>query len=137
MRVLVVGGYGLIGSQVVAALHAAGHEVTGAGRDIRRAKRRFPFARWERADLATFGAADWAPLLTGVDAVINCAGALQDGPRDDLTAVHVTGLVALASAAEAAGVRRLIHVSAAGRRKTPAPSAAPSLPARPHFSRKR
>jgi uncharacterized protein YbjT (DUF2867 family) len=114
MRVLVVGGYGLIGGQVVTALATARHEVIGAGRDVRRAGRQFPFARWEKADLARFSATDWAPLLAGVEVVINCAGALQDGPHDDLSAVHVTGLMTLARAAEAAGVRRLIHVSAAG-----------------------
>ena len=84
MRVLVVGGYGLIGGYIVAELATAGHQVIGAGRDISVAERMFPYAHWRRADLATFGEADWAPLLTGVDAVINCAGALQDSPRDDL-----------------------------------------------------
>ena len=64
MRVLVIGGYGLIGGYVVAALVAGGHQVVGAGRDIRLAKRQFPFADWQGADLATFSAADWAPLLS-------------------------------------------------------------------------
>ena len=114
MRVLVIGGYGLIGGHIVAELAAAGHQVVGAGRDVRAARRRFPFARWERCDLATFVDADWAPILAGVDAVINCAGALQDSPRDDLVAVHVSGLATLARAAGTAGVARLIHISAAG-----------------------
>jgi uncharacterized protein YbjT (DUF2867 family) len=114
MRVLVIGGYGLIGGYVVADLAAAGHEVIGAGRDIALATRRFPFARWKRADLATFDEADWAPLVEGVDAVVNCAGALQDSPRDNLEAVHVTGVATLARAAFKAGARRLVHISAAG-----------------------
>ncbi len=114
MRVLVVGGYGLIGGYVVAALATAGHQVIGVGRDVALARRRAPFARWEKADLARFGEADWAALLVGVEAVINCAGALQDGPRDDLQGAHVTGLTTLARAAKAAGVRRLVQVSAAG-----------------------
>lgn len=114
MKILVLGGYGLIGGYVVAALVAGGHQVVGAGRDVRAAERRFPGAGWARADLARFSEADWAPLLGGVDAVVNVAGALQDGPRDDLEAVHVGGLQRLAHAARAAGVGRLIHVSAAG-----------------------
>ena len=119
MRALVVGGYGLIGAYVVAELAAAGHEVLGVGRDVRRAKRRVPFAAWEQADLASFSKSEWAPLVAGVDAVINCAGALQDSPRDDLLAVHVTGLENLARAAKAAGVRRFIHISAAGAATSP------------------
>jgi uncharacterized protein YbjT (DUF2867 family) len=113
MRVLVLGGYGLIGRYVVAALAAAGHEVIGAGRDIRAARRRYPFARWECADLTRFGERDWAPQLAEVDAVVNCAGVLQGAP-DKLEAVHVSGLRALARAAKAAGVQRFVHVSAVG-----------------------
>lgn len=114
MRVLVVGGYGLIGGYIVAELATAGHQVIGAGRDISVAERMFPYAHWRRADLATFGETEWAPLLTGVDAVINCAGALQDSPRDDLQAVHLTGFLTLVRAAKAAGIHRLVHISAAG-----------------------
>jgi uncharacterized protein YbjT (DUF2867 family) len=119
MRVLVVGGYGLIGGYVVAALAAEGHEVIGAGRDVAAAARRLRHARWVRADLATTSEDDWAPLLQGVDAVVNCAGALQDSPRDDLQAVHVTGLLALASAARRVGVDRLVQISAAGVAESP------------------
>ena len=119
MRVLVVGGYGLIGGYIVAELAAAGHEVIGAGRDIRAAERMFPYAQWRRADLATFGETDWAPLLTGVHAVVNCAGALQGSPRDDLQAVHLTGFVTLVRAARPAGIHRLVHLSAAGVETSP------------------
>ncbi len=114
MRVLVLGGYGLIGGYVVAALAAAGHEVIGAGRDIRLATIRYPQAAWRRADLARFKAKDWAPLLEGIEAIVNCAGALQDNPRDDLQSLHVSGLITLARAAPTAGVSRLVHISAAG-----------------------
>ena len=114
MRVLVIGGYGLIGGYVVSELLARGHEVIGAGRQIVDAARRFPGADWIVADLATLSTAAWAPLVKDVDAVVNCAGALQDSPSDKLQAVHIDGLVALAEAAKAAGVERLIHISAAG-----------------------
>jgi len=46
--------------------------------------------------------------------VVNCAGALQDSPRDNLRAVHVHACAALYAACAARGVRRVIHVSAAG-----------------------
>lgn len=114
MRVLVVGAYGLIGSYVVARLHADGHAVTGAGRDIDMAKRRFPFARWINADLGRLRMPeDWREHLSGIDAVVNCAGALQESSRDDLSAVHVDGPLALYQACATAGIRRVIHLSAA------------------------
>ncbi|MCC7273628.1 MAG: SDR family oxidoreductase [Alphaproteobacteria bacterium] len=114
MRVLVVGAYGLIGTYVVARLLADGDEVVGAGRDIAAARRRMPAVRWVRAELGRTSAADWVALLAGVDGVVNCAGALQDSPRDDLRAVHVDGVRTLAEACRVAGVARFVHVSAAG-----------------------
>ncbi|HEX4181910.1 MAG TPA: SDR family oxidoreductase [Caulobacteraceae bacterium] len=114
MRVLVVGAYGLIGGYVASRLLRDGHEVIGAGRSIRQAQRRMPRVRWARIDLTRTDAEQWARQLVGIDAVVNCAGALQDGPRDDLEAVHVAGVLALARACELAGIRRFIQVSAAG-----------------------
>ena len=113
MRILVIGAYGLIGGYVAARLSADGHEVIGAGRDIAAAASRFPDMRWIRADLGRLSAADWAPSLVGVEAVVNCAGALQDGPRDDLEAVHARGLERLLAACAQAGVTRFVHLSAA------------------------
>ena len=63
---------------------------------------------------------DWLPLLRDVDAVVNCAGVLQDSPGDSTSGVHVRGVSALFHACETAGVRRVIHLSAVGvNRETP------------------
>lgn len=114
MRIAVIGAYGLIGSYVSARLAADGHEVVGIGRDIEAARRRFPGLDWKRADLAKASVEDWVVLLDGVEAVVNCAGALQDSPRDDLHAVHVEGVRRLTQACEQIGVRRFVQISAAG-----------------------
>ena len=114
MRILVAGAYGLVGGYVVSRLVADGHEVIGAGRDVDAARRRFPSARWIEVDLRYAEAAQWVQALDGVEAVINCAGALQDSPRDDLVAAHVEGLARLLAACEQAGVRRFVQISAAG-----------------------
>jgi uncharacterized protein YbjT (DUF2867 family) len=114
MRILVLGAYGLIGGYVCARLLADEHAVIGVGRDIVAARRRFPAIDWRAADLRTATVADWTTMLQGVDAVVNCAGALQDSPRDDLKAVHVDGVARLVEACGAAGVTRFVHVSAAG-----------------------
>lgn len=114
MRILVIGAYGLLGGYVAARLVGEGHEVVGLGRETRVARRRFPKVRWINADLRDMNADRWAALLGSIDAVVNCAGALQDGPRDDLRAVHVRAVTELARACELRGVRRLVHISAVG-----------------------
>jgi uncharacterized protein YbjT (DUF2867 family) len=57
---------------------------------------------------------DWVSHLHGVDAVVNCAGVLQDSGRENTQEVHATAAAALFLACEQAGVRRVIHFSAIG-----------------------
>ena len=115
MRILLLGATGLIGSAVAARLGADGHEVVGAARAIDAAARRVPVARWLRLDLRSMlRPEDWLPYLAGLDAVVNCAGALQDSLRDSLARVHRDAPAALWQACEAAGVRRVVQVSAIG-----------------------
>lgn len=121
MRVLVTGATGLIGSAVVARLMAEGHDITGIARDVARAARRGPDARWVSLDMAR--ATDpkaWIALMDGVEAVVNCAGVLQDSARDSTSGVHERGAAALFAACEQAGIPRVIHISAIGvDRETP------------------
>lgn len=115
LRVLVLGAYGLIGGAVAHRLAAAGHEVTGIGRRVGAAGRARPHMVWVSRDIAgCTHPADWVPLIVGMDVVVNCAGALQDGPRDDVRAVQETAMLALWQACAAAGTRRVVQVSAAG-----------------------
>ncbi|PIE12880.1 MAG: oxidoreductase [Rhodobacterales bacterium] len=113
-RVLVLGAYGLIGAGVAQALARAGHHVTGFGRSAVSAAAVAGVATWRLGDLRDMTAPErWQTVLAGVDIVVNCAGALQDGPEDDLTLVHDTAIDALARACAAAGVG-VVQVSAAG-----------------------
>jgi len=99
----------------VARLHAEGHAVTGLGRDVSVARRRLAYADWITKDLRRMThSGDWTESLAGVDAVVNCAGALQDNPSDDLAAVHVHAAKALYEACMTYGVRRVVLISAAG-----------------------
>jgi uncharacterized protein YbjT (DUF2867 family) len=113
-RILVVGATGLIGSRIAAELASAGHEVVGAARDVRKASRRMSTVEWLRLDVATSSIDDWEAVLGEVDAVVNCAGALQSGPADRLEETHSRGPRAMIAACLARGVRRLIHFSAIG-----------------------
>ncbi|HEX8216895.1 MAG TPA: SDR family oxidoreductase [Allosphingosinicella sp.] len=113
MRILLLGATGLIGSAVAARLAREEHEVVGVARKQGVETRRVQAHRWIALDLRNVrGPADWPQHLAGIDAVVNCAGSLQDGGRDDVAAVHVRGPAALWRACEEAGVRRVVHVSA-------------------------
>lgn len=114
-RVLVLGANGFIGSHVAAALSSAGWSVFAGARRIADPARRAPTFDWVVADFAKLTTAQaWAPLLVGVEAVVNCVGVLQNGAGDSTRAAHVDGPRALIAACEAAGVRRLVHISAVG-----------------------
>jgi uncharacterized protein YbjT (DUF2867 family) len=82
--------------------------------------RRLVVYRWIALDVARTTAPEaWRPYLEGVEAVVNCAGALQDGGPDSTAGVHRDGPDALFAACEAAGVRRVIHFSAMGADRGP------------------
>ena len=121
MRVLVIGGTGLIGGAVVARLIEMRHEVVGVARRTSRPRRGMPAAEWLALDIASLtDPQDWLPYLAGVEAAVNCAGVLQDSPRDSTCGVHVEGIGALFAACERFWPRRVVHVSAIGvDRQTP------------------
>lgn len=114
-RVLVLGANGFIGAHVAAALDSAGWSVRAGARRIAEPARRAPGFDWATVDFARLTTPQaWTPLLADVDAVVNCVGVLQDGGGDSTRVAHVDGPQALIAACEAAGVRRLVHISAVG-----------------------
>ncbi|MCF3640561.1 SDR family oxidoreductase [Rhizobium sp. TRM95111] len=101
MNILILGASGFIGSAVARRLSADGHAVTGLGRNLAAMRRRMAFITWREADLATLVLpASWQAHLDGIDVVVNAAGALQDGARDDLAAVQDRAMQALYVAAQ-------------------------------------
>lgn len=112
MRILIVGATGLIGSAIAARLIADGEAVTGLARRPVRADA--PEQRWVRGDITRMSATDWSRCLDGIDAVVNCAGVLQDMPGDNSQAVHVDAVAVLLDACRLAGIRRYVHLSAIG-----------------------
>ncbi len=115
--VTVFGGSGFVGGQVVRALARRGWRVRVA---VRR-----PARAWDlkpQGDVGQIVAVrcdatkpeDVAAAVRGADAVINLIGVLYEGPGRSFHALHVNASRNIAEACAAAGVDRLVQVSAIG-----------------------
>jgi uncharacterized protein YbjT (DUF2867 family)/uncharacterized membrane protein YphA (DoxX/SURF4 family) len=117
MIVLLTGASGFIGQRLAEALQEAGHDVIGVVRQpalgIRAVQGRrlrliaADFTRDHDPHL-------WIPRLAGVDAVINAVGILREDGAQTFEAIHVRAPQALFAACHAAGVRRVVQISALG-----------------------
>src|SRR5436190_6663451 len=114
MRVLILGASGLIGSALAARLATQGHSVVAVSRHKHFTESLVPIAQVTIDIAGATEPAHWLPHLNGIDAVANCAGVLQDSPRDSTQGVHVKGVVSLFAACAQADVRRVVHLSAVG-----------------------
>jgi uncharacterized protein YbjT (DUF2867 family)/membrane protease YdiL (CAAX protease family) len=106
--IAIAGGTGFIGRHVVARLLAAGHAVVVLARG-----KAEPIAGVEmrRCDLSRGVSPE---LLAGCRTLINLVGIKRPTANFGFEAAHVELPRALADAAEAAGIERMIHVSVAG-----------------------
>lgn len=115
--VTVFGGSGFIGRNVVKRLAAKGWVVRAAVRDPIAAEFLKPMGEVGqvtplRADITDPKSV--AMAVAGVDAVVNLVGILYESGRATFDAIHVKGAATIAAAAKAAGVSRLVHMSALG-----------------------
>src|SRR4051794_12345016 len=116
MKIAIVGGSGLIGSAILSHLSSRGHSVVSMSRSAPSTG-----AHGVSVDISDATSPSyWLPYLAGIDAVVNCAGVLQDGPADSTSMVHHIGVANLFAACEQLKIRRVIHFSAIGvDRQTP------------------
>lgn len=113
MIVMIVGASGFIGGRLAQAFGAAGHEVVCAGRAVH-ARLPAGCTRAVQIDYSAPSATEWAPLLTGVDVLVNAVGILRESGPQTFDNLHVLGPRALFTAAALASVRRVIQISALG-----------------------
>ena len=116
--VTLFGGSGFIGSQAVRALARRGWRIRIAVRNPVLAIEIQPLGdpgqiQFMRCDITS--AEDVAAAVRGADAVVNLVGVLHDGGgKRGFDAVHAQAAQTIASAAKAAGVKRLVQISAIG-----------------------
>jgi NADH dehydrogenase len=112
--VLVLGGTGFVGRHVVAKLAAAGHRIVVPTR--RRARARdvvmLPTVTVVEADV--HDTKQLAALVARADCVINLVGILHEEGAQTFARAHVELPRSVVAACKAAGVRRLVHMSALG-----------------------
>ena len=115
--VTVFGGSGFLGRHVVRALLKRGWRVRAAVRrpDLAGHLQPLGMVGWVQpvqANLRYRWSVDRA--VTGADAVVNLVAILSESGRQRFEAVHAAGALAVAEATRAAGIDRLVHVSAIG-----------------------
>jgi NADH dehydrogenase len=115
--VTVFGGSGFLGRHVVRALLKRGWRVRAAVRrpDLAGHLQPLGMVGWVQpvqANLRYRWSVDRA--VTGADAVVNLVAILSESGRQRFEAVHAAGARAVAEATRAAGIDRLVHVSAIG-----------------------
>ncbi|PAT35878.1 NAD-dependent epimerase/dehydratase family protein [Vandammella animalimorsus] len=102
--VLLCGANGFIGRHIAQALRRAGWQVRAASRHSS------PAVDFTQASTP----AHWAPLLHGVQAVVNAVGLLRDSRARPMALVHDAAPRALFDACAAHGLRRVVQISALG-----------------------
>lgn len=112
MRVLVIGGAGFVGSHIVTALLAKGHDVTLGGRGF--FCPRFPSLKSIPVDYKTDTNPEvWKPRLNNIDAVVNCIGVLN-AKNGEIDCIHHKTPAALFTACQQKGTKHVVQISAKG-----------------------
>ena len=108
MKVLVLGGNGFIGSNIVAKLQFQGAEVIVAGRKTALQSNQLQVKMQNMQQVS-----DWLPMINSVDVVINSVGILRERKAESYKDIHTYAVKSLANACAQLNVK-LIHISAIG-----------------------
>jgi NADH dehydrogenase len=111
-RVAVVGATGFVGRAIVAQLADAGHEVIAISRHGEGGAGSGDRVTSRAADVVTGQGLDES--LRGADAVVHLVAIARETKGRRFAQVNVRGTERVVAAAEAAGIRRFVHLSALG-----------------------
>ncbi|GAA4156699.1 NAD(P)H-binding protein [Gryllotalpicola daejeonensis] len=114
-RVAIIGAHGKVGQELMRELYDAGHDFVGIARGEEHAEDVFRLGgEGVRLDLEATDAATLAQAIEGCDAVVFTAGAGGGSGVERKRTVDYGASVLSVQAAQAAGIRRFIQISAAG-----------------------
>ena len=109
-----LGGSGFVGQELVIQLALAGHWVRVPTRNPARAQSLRVLDTVELRTANVHEPGTLGQLFAGCDAVVNLVGILNPGSGAGFQAVHVELAAKVMTAARAAGVRQVLHMSALG-----------------------
>ena len=114
MNICVLGGTGFVGTELVTRLVYAGHWVRVPTRSLRHADRLRVLDTVELRRANVHEPRVLSQLFADCAAVINLIGILNERGRDTFETVHAQLAAKVMTAARAAGVRRVLHMSSLG-----------------------
>jgi uncharacterized protein YbjT (DUF2867 family) len=113
MNIIVLGGSGFIGSHVCEKLAAADHSITVPTRRLDAAKHLLPLPRLTLLSCDVHNPQQLAQAVAGHDLLINLVAVLH-GSEQRFEQVHVELPRRIVAACQAAGLKRVIHISSIG-----------------------
>jgi len=114
MRVAITGGTGFVGRHLATRLEGEGHEVVIVSRGVDQRRGAEDVAELAGVEVARASVSDSVALeraFEGCDAVAHCAGINREVGKQTFAAIHVEGTANVVSAAQVAGVTRLVLMS--------------------------
>lgn len=115
--VTIFGGSGFVGRYIARRLAKEGWRIRVAVRNPNEAMFVRPYGSVGQVEPVFCNVRDdasVASVLNGADAVVNCVGVLTEAGKNTFTAVQADGAERIARMAAAAGVARMVHISAIG-----------------------
>lgn len=115
--VTIIGGSGFVGRYIARRLAKEGYRIRVAVRNPNEAIFVRPYGAVGQVEPVFCNIRDdasVAAVLSGADAVVNCVGVLAEAGKNTFEAVQAEGAERVARLAAAAGVSRMVHISAIG-----------------------